>query len=255
MERKSKIDIDEAIRPKTEAAIRMGDQTAFPTADKQVPLANGAASVEEVLPPGYDKFYLTDEEKRGYGIDPATEEHVWIRTTAYWKGVDGNDRGRQFKRENIGGRVILQDGEPVMMEDLTLAARSKEAAQVVEERNAAAMREYEAAMDERNQDFDTKDRERLENIRAETQETAYRLGWYGEGSPTHRKTLEQVYSEYTKAEILAEEERCRAHGRRRADDMSAAEQQTREERTAARGGKTFGGFGKAAFLQGPKGAK
>lgn len=246
------------IGAKTPAAQQMGDQTAFPSKAIPVPLqrADGteAAQVEETLPPGYDKYFLSKEDYEYYGMDYATEEHAWIRNPKIWMQHEGGDRALQFRRENPGGRIIEKDGERVQMEDLILVARPRRLREIIDARSKQEMSDYEERLRERETPFDKRERDALEHQMIETRQFAQDMGFVGAGSPTHRMSLEDAYSRYTKAEIMAEEDRARRQGRTAPtateEQQMAAEARVAEAReTGSR--KSFGGYQKAAFLKGP----
>jgi hypothetical protein len=88
-------------------------------------LANGDAN--EILPPGFDQFSLTPQEREEYGIREG-EQHSWIRDPDYWAKHEMNDRAREYVREGSRcgetRRVIVHNGQPVTNGDLILCAYS-----------------------------------------------------------------------------------------------------------------------------------
>lgn len=101
--------------------------------------------VSENFEPGFDRFSLTQEERKQYGIKD-NEDHAWIRNPRYWEQHEMSDRAREWRaeapREFAGGRrVVMENGNVITNGDLILVAKPKaerereEAAQARETEN------------------------------------------------------------------------------------------------------------------------
>lgn len=176
-----------------------------------------AAYTIDRLPPGEDEFTLTPEERRQFGIKD-NEQHGWIRDDRYWGNKVPGNRAREFCRQNPGGRIVTMDGEPVTNgTDLVLTARplsevaKRQAMDAQREEEHFNHIEQEIADDD---EFDTKDRKRMEERKHANTLEHVNAGMIGPSSPSSGVNYEDYirWRNLTPQQI-EEEERSYSLGR------------------------------------------
>ena len=101
----------------TEAARKLADSDEAP---QRALLQDGDQS--DRVPPGYDVYSLSDDERRQYGIRDH-ETHTWQRNPRRWEPIEGNNGLAVWLREKPGRRVIKhENGDFVTNGDLVLVA-------------------------------------------------------------------------------------------------------------------------------------
>lgn len=142
------------------------------------------------LPQGADKFFLTPEEQREYGIG-AHETYRWVQKPEVWARGTGTDRVREIRR--LGGRLIEDPAlkGPVDMQDLVLVAVPKA---LEEKRSAQEEAEYDAYQQRIDNDgagyegqFDPEDKARIKRNLAAVRKAHSDAGLIGptRGNPAH----------------------------------------------------------------------
>lgn len=176
------------------------------------------------LPPYADRYYLTPADHVEMSV-ASDEEYTWIRNDRHWEEHEGSSRQVEFFQEHPGARIPLdRQKRPRTNRDLILACYPKAQKEEVERAAEVAMLawlgEIESGDHARPRDTDgapVDDVNYMKQKARRMHEANRRSGITG-NTPTSGQRLEDVYRRLSDADIMAEEARYRAGGRRQSFD-------------------------------------